>query len=113
MSRVITNNGNRIGYDLAGAGEATPIVFLHGVGSDKSAWAPQLAHFGEERRAVAFDYPATATATPRPRAPRVTIMLGRSSRPCTSLASTARTSADCRSAAWWRSPWRTTRPSAA
>jgi 3-oxoadipate enol-lactonase len=57
MSRVITNNGYMIGYALAGAGEATPIVFLHGVGSDKSAWAPQLAHFGEERRAAAFDYP--------------------------------------------------------
>src|SRR5947209_6933890 len=57
MGRVITNNGYMIGYALAGAGEATPIVFLHGVGSDKSAWAPQLKHFGEERRAVAFDYP--------------------------------------------------------
>jgi 3-oxoadipate enol-lactonase len=57
MSRVITNNGIMIGYDLAGAGDATPIVFLHGVGSDKSAWVPQLAQFGGERRAVAFDYP--------------------------------------------------------
>ena len=35
----------------------TPIVFLHGVGSDKSVWAPQLDHFGRSRRAVAFDYP--------------------------------------------------------
>lgn len=34
-----------------------PIIFLHGVGSDKSAWQPQLAHFGKSRRAVAFDYP--------------------------------------------------------
>jgi 3-oxoadipate enol-lactonase len=57
MGRIITNNGYMIGYKLAGAGQATPIVFLHGVGSDKSAWAPQLEHFGEERRAVAFDYP--------------------------------------------------------
>src|SRR5437867_4433223 len=57
MPRAITNNGYMIGYELAGAGDATPIVFLHGVGSDKSAWRPQLAHFGEERRAVAFDYP--------------------------------------------------------
>lgn len=34
-----------------------PIIFLHGVGSDKSVWQPQLAHFGRSRRAVAFDYP--------------------------------------------------------
>lgn len=34
-----------------------PIVFLHGVGSDKSVWRPQLDHFGSTRRALAFDYP--------------------------------------------------------
>jgi 3-oxoadipate enol-lactonase len=45
-----------IGVAEKGGGE-TPIVFLHGVGSDKSVWAPQLAHFGRSRRAVAFDYP--------------------------------------------------------
>src|SRR5438552_5020513 len=66
MPRVITNNGYMIGYELAGASEATPIVFLHGVGSDKSAWAPQLAHFGEERRAVAFDYPGYGESDPAP-----------------------------------------------
>ena len=38
-------------------GDGLPIVFLHGVGSDKSVWAPQLAHFGKSRRALAFDYP--------------------------------------------------------
>jgi 3-oxoadipate enol-lactonase len=57
MARVVTNNGYDIGYEEAGAGEATPIVFLHGVGSDKSVWRPQLAFFGQSRRAVAFDYP--------------------------------------------------------
>jgi len=49
--------GIRLGYDDAGVGEATPIVFLHGVGSDKSVWRPQLEHFRGERRAIAFDYP--------------------------------------------------------
>jgi len=34
-----------------------PIIFLHGVGSDKSVWKPQLEHFGRTRRALAFDYP--------------------------------------------------------
>jgi 3-oxoadipate enol-lactonase len=46
----------RIGFAETGEG-GTPIIFLHGVGSDKSVWAPQLEHFGRSRRAVAFDYP--------------------------------------------------------
>jgi 3-oxoadipate enol-lactonase len=41
----------------AGNGDATPIIFLHGVGSDKSVWRMQLEHFGRSRRALAFDYP--------------------------------------------------------
>jgi 3-oxoadipate enol-lactonase len=47
----------RIGYIEAGGGDATPIILLHGVGSDKRVWRPQLDHFGKARRAVAFDYP--------------------------------------------------------
>jgi 3-oxoadipate enol-lactonase len=42
----------------------TPVVFLHGVGSDKRVWAPQLAHFGKTRRAVAFDYPGYGDSAP-------------------------------------------------
>ena len=56
MGSIATARG-RIGFDEAGGGEALPILFLHGVGSDKSVWAPQLKHFGNGRRAVAFDYP--------------------------------------------------------
>jgi 3-oxoadipate enol-lactonase len=56
MGSIATARG-RIGYVEAGGGEAKPIVFLHGVGSDKSVWTPQLEHFGHSRRAVAFDYP--------------------------------------------------------
>ena len=56
MGQVHTARG-RIGYSEAGNGNETPIVFLHGVGSDKSVWRPQLEHFGQARRAVAFDYP--------------------------------------------------------
>ena len=56
MPRITTNHG-AIGFDQAGGGGGTPIVFLHGVGSDKSVWRQQLAHFGAERRAIAFDYP--------------------------------------------------------
>jgi 3-oxoadipate enol-lactonase len=57
MPRVITNNGCDIGFAESGGGAATPIVFLHGVGSDKSVWHPQLDYFSRTRRAVAFDYP--------------------------------------------------------
>lgn len=56
MGQVVTARG-RIGYLEAGSGDATPIIFLHGVGSDKGVWRPQLEHFGQARRAVAFDYP--------------------------------------------------------
>jgi 3-oxoadipate enol-lactonase len=37
--------------------EAIPILFLHGVGSDRSVWHPQLTHFVARRRAIALDYP--------------------------------------------------------
>jgi len=56
MTAIATRMG-RIGFVEAGGGDAVPIVFLHGVGSDKSVWRPQLDHFGMVRRAVAFDYP--------------------------------------------------------
>ena len=66
MPRIITNNGYDIGYVEAGSGNATPIVFLHGVGSDKSVWHPQLEHFGRTRRAIAFDYPGYGDSDPAP-----------------------------------------------
>jgi 3-oxoadipate enol-lactonase len=56
MASIATARG-RIGYIEAGGGAATPIIFLHGVGSDKRVWDPQLGHFARGRRAVAFDYP--------------------------------------------------------
>jgi len=59
-----------IGVIEAGSGDATPIVFLHGVGSDKSVWAAQLAHFGASRRALAFDYPGYGDSDPWPGATR-------------------------------------------
>ena len=64
MPRVVTSNGHSIGYAEAGDGAATPIVFLHGVGSDKSVWHPQLDHFGQTRRAIAFDYPGYGDSDP-------------------------------------------------
>ena len=66
MGRIQTSLGSSIGYTEAGTGNATPIVFLHGVGSDKSVWHPQLEHFGRERRAIAFDYPGYGDSDPAP-----------------------------------------------
>jgi 3-oxoadipate enol-lactonase len=66
MPQVITSNGYDIGFEQAGGEGATPIVFLHGVGSDKSVWRPQLAHFGGDRCAIAFDYPGYGDSDPAP-----------------------------------------------
>src|SRR5436190_21150673 len=66
MARVATDLGYAIGYAEAGQGERTPILFLHGVGSDKSVWRPQLEHFRDERRAIAFDYPGYGDSDPAP-----------------------------------------------
>ena len=56
MATIETALG-KVGVIEAGSGERTPFVFLHGVGSDKSVWRPQLEHFGRTRRTLAFDYP--------------------------------------------------------
>lgn len=64
MTAIATSLGT-LGAIEAGSG-GTPIVFLHGVGSDKSVWSPQLAHFSNGRRAVAFDYPGYGESEPAP-----------------------------------------------
>jgi 3-oxoadipate enol-lactonase len=64
MARLILATGDAIGVEEAGSGDAVPIIFLHGVGSDKSVWAPQLEHFSATRRAVAFDYPGYGESDP-------------------------------------------------
>ncbi len=70
MARVDTDARHAIGYAEAArdieAGGKLPIIFLHGVGSDKSVWAPQLDHFAAERRAIAFDYPGYGDSDPAP-----------------------------------------------
>lgn len=62
MAGIETSRG-RIGLARQGSG-GSAIVFLHGVGSDKSVWAPQLEHFGVSRRAIAFDYPGYGDSAP-------------------------------------------------
>jgi 3-oxoadipate enol-lactonase len=64
MPRIRTATGISLGYEEVDEGGHTPIVFLHGVGSDKSVWRPQLEYFRSERRAVAFDYPGYGDSDP-------------------------------------------------
>lgn len=66
---VVTTSGGSIGFAEAGSG-GVPLVLLHGVGSDKSVWRPQLDHFGQSRRAVALDYPGYGESELRPGANR-------------------------------------------
>jgi 3-oxoadipate enol-lactonase len=56
--------------DTATDNEATPILFLHGVGSDRSVWHPQLAYFATQRRAIALDYPGYGDSAFAPDASR-------------------------------------------
>lgn len=46
--------GLKIAYEARGAGE--PVVFLHGVGSDRTVWADQLAAFSDRYQAIALDF---------------------------------------------------------
>ena len=68
---VISTSRGKLGFLEAGAGRsAVPIVFLHGVGSDKSVWRPQLEHFGQVWPAFAFDYPGYGESEMQPDASR-------------------------------------------
>lgn len=55
MASIETARG-RIGCSQQGHG-GVPLLFLHGVGSDRGAWDAQLAAFGEERLTLALDMP--------------------------------------------------------
>ena len=61
---VIDTALGTVGVAEQGGGERAPILFLHGVGSDKNVWRPQLEHFGRSRRALAFDFPGYGESSP-------------------------------------------------
>ena len=54
---AIDTAAGRIGVADNGMVAGVPILFLHGVGSDKSVWQPQLDHYRGRRTAIAMDYP--------------------------------------------------------
>jgi 3-oxoadipate enol-lactonase len=45
-------------------GSGVPVVLLHGVGGAAVGWAPQLAHLGARRRAIAWDMPGYGGSAP-------------------------------------------------
>ena len=53
---MITKDG-RFAYEAAGDPDATPLIFLHGIGGAARAWRQQLATFSNRFRAIAWDMP--------------------------------------------------------
>jgi 3-oxoadipate enol-lactonase len=62
MQSIDTHWG-RVGCSKRGAG-GVPLLFLHGVGSDRTAWNDQLGTFGEDRLAIAIDMPGYGDSEP-------------------------------------------------
>jgi pyruvate dehydrogenase E2 component (dihydrolipoamide acetyltransferase) len=59
----IDAGGKRLRILDIGAGEATPIIFVHGFGADLNAWMFNQPAFAETRRAIAPDLPGHGGST--------------------------------------------------
>ena len=64
--RIVSLGDRRIAVRLAGGGDRLPLVLLHGIGSNSSAWAGQFAGFAHERRLIAWNAPGYPGSTPLP-----------------------------------------------
>ena len=53
MPHATANDGTRLYYEETGAG--TPVVFVHEFAGDMRSWEPQLRHFGQRYRAIAYN----------------------------------------------------------
>lgn len=60
---MITKDG-RFAYEAAGDPNATPLIFLHGIGGAARAWRRQLATFSGCFRAIAWDMPGYGGSPP-------------------------------------------------
>lgn len=54
----------RFAYEAAGDPNATPLIFLHGIGGAARAWRRQLATFSGRFRAIAWDMPGYGGSPP-------------------------------------------------
>ena len=53
MAHITTDDGVRLYYEEVGRG--FPVVFVHEFAGDCRSWEPQLRHFGQRYRAIAFN----------------------------------------------------------
>lgn len=53
MPHAIADDGTRLYYEETGVG--TPVLFVHEFAGDLRSWEPQLRHFGQRYRAIAFN----------------------------------------------------------
>lgn len=53
MPHITTDDGVRLHYEESGRG--FPVVFVHEFAGDARSWEPQLRHFGQRYRAIAFN----------------------------------------------------------
>jgi len=53
MPHITTDDGVRLYYEETGRG--APVVFVHEFAGDCRSWEPQLRHFGQRYRAIAFN----------------------------------------------------------
>ena len=52
MPHALTDDGIRLYYEETGRG--TPLIFVHEYAGDHRAWEPQMRHFGQRYRAIAY-----------------------------------------------------------
>lgn len=55
LTGCATTQVNGLHVEQRGQGDATPVVFVHGLGGDTDTWAEAMAHLAPSRRVVAFD----------------------------------------------------------
>ena len=53
MATITSDDGVRLYYEETGRG--VPVVFVHEFAGDYRAWEPQMRHFGQRYRAIAFN----------------------------------------------------------
>ena len=53
MPTAKTNDGVNLHYEETGTG--TPVIFVHEFAGDMRSWEPQLRHFGQRYRAIAYN----------------------------------------------------------
>lgn len=63
---ALKTEDGRFSYEAAGADDAPPLVFLHGIGGAARAWRRQLTAFSDRHRVIAWDMPGYGGSQPLP-----------------------------------------------